>query len=817
MELNLAKRIEPIPRAEGSLLEDALRKWPEPSAIDRLLFKVHAPNFLKEVWARRHYKAIFDSFQSYPMTKSQRRASVSFSKETLVVAGAGSGKTALLLARAKYLLQSKRSATGEVLLVSFNKDAVDEILTRSKYLNLKIAARTFNALGNDIANSGKNKKPVLFTSKGETENFLEKALNSKISPETRAELAKYFSSEMVPFKRYDDFDDLSEYVAYVRGSIPTTLQNERVKSHGEWMIANYLFCNNIPYKYEEVYRAGTEEDFHQPDFTVEAVSGKTIYVEYFGIDKYGNTAPGIDSKAYNDSITWKRAVHKRNNTKLIQLTFEDLKNRTLLSKLRKDLLSLNVEFKPKTYEEVLVRANSLGYQTRFLSTSKAFLERARANNDKTADLFLKAGKDPRSISFLRVFDTLRSSYEEELRNQGGIDFADQIHLAIAALKNPDVPFFHSQLLVDEFQDISKDRMALLDAIRAKKPDLEITYVGDDWQAINRFAGSDVDIMKRLSKRDFNRKVIALSDTFRLPQSLANFSSRFISKNPLQIKKRIIGRPDQGHTSLFVHWDTSQNDPINNLKHVIKLIGPDSSDPTKKLQILSRYSHNKPEMFQVKPLWAGPIEIRTIHSAKGLEAHYVIVMDVVQDYFGFPSTIEDDPVLALVKPSEENYEFAEERRVFYVALTRAKIACHLISPIELPSLFTTELLKDGVGKHLGLDESKNRVCPLCKSGRLYTAKNGSGKFCSNTPLCSFRVPTCSDCHKAVEVTSVKPIKYECEQHPKNIFRKCPSCSWGVLIDVPKRDGSGVFQSCHSWSTTKCVGPNRWVQKPGRRST
>ena len=242
MELNLAKRIEPIPRAEGSLLEDALRKWPEPSAIDRLLFRVHAPNFLKEVWARRHYKAIFDSFQSYPMTKSQRRASVSFSKETLVVAGAGSGKTALLLARAKYLLQSKRSATGEVLLVSFNKDAVDEILTRSKDLNLKIAARTFNALGNDIANSGKNKKPVLFTSKGETEKFLEKALNSKISPETRTELAKYFSSEMVPFKRYDDFDDLSEYVAYVRGSIPTTLQNERVKSHGEWMIANYLFA-----------------------------------------------------------------------------------------------------------------------------------------------------------------------------------------------------------------------------------------------------------------------------------------------------------------------------------------------------------------------------------------------------------------------------------------------------------------------------------------------------------------------------------------------------------------------------------------------
>jgi DNA helicase-4 len=813
----LAKSIEPSPSASQSLTEDALSNWPQASAVDRFLYKAHAPNFVKEIWARHHYKAIFDSFQAYPMTKSQRKASVSFSRETLVVAGAGSGKTALLLARAKYLLQSKRSGIGEVLLISFNKDAVDEILVRSKELNLKIVARTFNALGNDIANSGKNKKPVLFTSKGDTEKFLERALNSEISSESRAELAKYFSSEMVPFKRYDDFDDLSEYVAYVRGSIPTTLQNERVKSHGEWMIANYLFCNNIAYKYEEVYRAGTEEDFHQPDFTVQTVSGKSIFIEYFGIDKYGNTAPGIDSKAYNASITWKRAVHKRNNTKLIQLTFEDLKNRTLLSKLRKDLLSLNVVFKPKTYEEVLSRANSLGYQSRFLATSKAFLERARANNDNTSKLFLKAGNDPRSVSFLRVFETLRSRYEEELQNQGGIDFADQIHLAIVALKNPDVPFTHNQLLVDEFQDISKDRMALLRAIRAKKPDLEITYVGDDWQAINRFAGSDVDIMKQLSKRNADRKVIALSETFRLPQSLANFSSRFISKNALQIKKRIIGRPDQDRSSLFIHWDTSQNEPFNNLKHVIKRIGPDSSDPSKKLQILARYSHNKPEVFLIKPFWAGPIEIRTIHSAKGLEADYVIVMDVVQDYFGFPSTIEDDPVLALVKPSEESFEFAEERRVFYVALTRAKIACHLISPIELPSLFTTELLKDRVGKHLGLDDSKNRVCPLCNSGRLYTASNGSGKFCSNTPLCSFRAPTCSECLKAVEVVAVRPIKYECEEHPRNVYRKCPSCSWGVLVDVPKRDGSGVFQSCHSWSTTKCVGPNRWAQKTKGRNS
>jgi DNA helicase-4 len=764
---------------------------------------------LKEIWAKRHYKAIFDSFQAYPMTKSQRRASVSFSQETLVVAGAGSGKTALLLARAKYLLQSKRSATGEVLLVSFNKDAVEEILTRSKELDLKIAARTFNALGNDIANSGKNKKKVLFSDKGSTEKFLEDALNSKMSPETRTELAKYFSSEMVPFKQYEDFDDLSEYVAYVRGSIPTTLQNERVKSHGEWMIANYLFCNNIAYTYEEVYRAGTEGDFHQPDFTIQGVSGEAIYIEYFGIDKNGSTAPGIDAKAYNESIKWKLEVHNRNKTKIVQLTFEDLKNRTLLSKLRKELLSLKVGFNPKSYEEVLTKANSLGYQSRFLSTSKAFLERARANDDKTGDLFVKAGKDPRSISFLRVFETLRSSYELELRIQNGIDFADQIHLAISALKNPDVPFIHSQLLVDEFQDISKDRMALLNAIRAKKPNLEITYVGDDWQAINRFAGSDVDIMKRLSRKDMHRKVIALSDTFRLPQSLASFSSQFISKNPLQIKKRIVGRPDQDRASLFIHWNTSQNDPINNLKLVIEEIGEAAYDSSKKLQILSRYGHNKPELFQVKPLWAGPIEIRTIHSAKGLEADYVIVMDVVQDYYGFPSTIEDDPVLALVKPSEENFEFAEERRVFYVALTRAKIACHLISPIELPSLFTTELLKDNVGEHLGLDES-NRVCPLCNSGRLYTAKNGSGKFCSNTPLCSFRAPSCTDCHQAVEVMAVKPIKYQCQRHPKNIYRKCPSCSWGVLIDVPKKDGSGVFQSCHSWATTKCVGPNRWVK-------
>ena len=150
---------------------------------------------------------------------------------------------------------------------------------------------------------------------------------------------------------------------------------------------------------------------------------------------------------------------------------------------------------------------------------------------------------------------------------------------------------------------------------------------------------------------------------------------------------------------------------------------------------------------------------------------------------------------------------EERRLFYVALTRARRETHLVCPVTAPSLFALELLKDNLGIHVGLDISKNRLCPSCKSGRVLVSANNGGSYCSNIPLCDFTAPSCMKCSRAmVYLGGIE--RFICENHPETRYSPCHVCDWGVLI--PKKyhnrrtQRESVFYSCHTWPKTKCTG-------------
>ena len=183
------------------------------------------------------------------------------------------------------------------------------------------------------------------------------------------------------------------------------------------------------------------------------------------------------------------------------------------------------------------------------------------------------------------------------------------------------------------------------------------------------------------------------------------------------------------------------------------------------------------------------------------------MDMVQDFRGFPSTIEDDPVMRLVMPGKDLHQHGEERRLFYVALTRARRETHLISPVSAPSLFTLEMLKDGLGVHVGLDNSKNRECPSCKSGRVLVSNNAGGSYCSNIPLCDFISPPCLKCQKPMTYSGEKE-RFRCDKHPDALHKPCFVCDWGVLVPrkyMSRRTGiEEVFFPCHTWPKTRCKG-------------
>jgi DNA helicase-4 len=771
---------------------------------------------------KNRFRELVDIPAEITLSEEQVIAATSHAKETLVVAGAGSGKTFVLVGRAKYLVGSERTTEDKILMLAYNKDAAEELSRRTKASGISVTAQTFHGFGNSVIKAPGERTGVVFGDSGEVSKFLAHQLKHELDEDSKNELAKYFSQELVPYRDFEDFESLNEYAAYVRATIPRTLMDEQVKSHGEWLIANFLFSNSIPYSYESLYEEGkSAKDRHKPDFSIWEKGKSPIWIEYFGTDRSNSVAPGISKEGYLEGIKWKREVHEKNSTILVELYYYDLKEGNLLKKLEAALKQNGVKLEPKSADEILRQANEIGYDSRFLKVCEQFLGHVRANRLSPPELSQLASSQERDKTFISVFNQFLSAYENELARLKLPDYAELIHGAADAISKSEYEFGFTHVLVDEFQDISSDRNRLIESMKLANPKLEVTCVGDDWQSIYRFSGSDVSIMREASKPRMIRKRIDLTATYRLPQVIADISRTVILKNPLQLEKNVFSKSDLNVPGKVVtHWDMEQKENQENLLRVIERIGDDSEDPSKSIRVLARYVSNLPGGFPlntkkhiesatkfVEQNWEGPVEVSSIHAAKGLEADYVVVMDMVQDFRGFPSTIEDDPIMRLVMPEKDLHQHGEERRLFYVALTRARRETHLISPISAPSLFTLEMLKDGLGVHVGLDHSKNRECPSCKSGRILVSKSVGGSYCSNIPLCDFTSPSCLKCQKPMSYTSERE-RFRCENHPDALYMPCSVCHWGVLIPRKyKSKYSGteeVFFSCHTWTKTRCKG-------------
>ena len=758
---------------------------------------------------KNRFRELVDIPADITLSEEQVIEATSHAKETLVVAGAGSGKTFVLVGRAKYLVGSERTTEDKILMLAYNKDAADELSRRTKASGIAVTASTFHAFGGRVLNGPDVRTAVAFVNDGAVKKFLETQLKDGLDEESKIGLARYFAQELVPHKGYEDFESLNEYAAYVRATIPKTLMDEQVKSHGEWLIANYLFTHSVSYEYEALYDVGKlPKDRHKPDFSILQSGLPRIWVEYFGTDRANSVAPGISQEGYLAGIAFKKEVHARNSTILIDLYYYDLKEGNLLKKLEQALKHHGVKMKPKTAEEILKQANEIGYDSRFLKVCEQFLGHVRAKRLSTLELTALAGSQERDRAFTRVFNQFLSAYEKELKKLKLPDYAELIHGAADAISSSEYEFGFTHVLVDEFQDISSDRNRLIESMKTANPKLEVTCVGDDWQSIYRFSGSDVSIMREASKPRKKRKRVDLTATYRLPQVIADVSRTFVLKNPLQLEKDVYSKSDLNIPGKVVtHWDVEQKEHEQNLLKVIEHIGPDSEDPSMSLRILSRYKSNLPERKFVEKHWEGPVEVSSIHAAKGLEADYVVVMDMVQDFRGFPSTIEDDPVMGLVMPEKDLHQHGEERRLFYVALTRARRETHLISPISAPSLFTLELLEDDLGDHVGLDRLKNSQCPACISGRIMVSNKGGGSYCSNIPLCDFISPLCERCAKPMTFTGGEE-RFHCDKHLDATHKPCYVCKWGVLVPrkgVSKRTGrEETFYSCHTWPKTRCGG-------------
>ena len=313
------------------------------------------------------------------------------------------------------------------------------------------------------------------------------------------------------------------------------------------------------------------------------------------------------------------------------------------------------------------------------------------------------------------------------------------------------------ILVDEFQDMSNARAHMIKAMIGQSDDVILFGVGDDWQSIYRFAGADISVMTKFADNFGYTKTTYLSDTFRCNQGIADVATQFILKNPAQISKKVNATSKSRANSVRVIFHSGNSDSAIYAQLESLNKWAISKNTVIDVCLLGRYNFSEPTNFTaLAQLFKGRINLffSTVHSSKGLGFDAVIVLGMTdRPGVDFPSAKQDDPVLSIFMPQGDQLEFAEERRLFYVALTRAKKMVSLITPKHEGSSFVRELLKtalsnESVSSAIGTQEISNdekydvpqplnaanqKICPKCRKGRLLPriSKFGPWMVCEHT--------------------------------------------------------------------------------------
>jgi DNA helicase IV len=262
-------------------------------------------------------------------------------------------------------------------------------------------------------------------------------------------------------------------------------------------------------------------------------------------------------------------------------------------------------------------------------------------------------------------------------------------------------------------------------------------VGDDWQAINRFAGADISIMTSFEQWFGRGPTLRLETTFRCPQEICDVSSHFVSKNPRQLSKAVVSAKEgQGPRVRLIRVPNQEaiGPAVEEYLHSL----PKQGRRMLTVDILGRYGF---DAEHARPGRRDGVEVtfRTVHGSKGLEADHIVIVRADNGRHGFPSQIADDPMLSLAMSNPDPYPHAEERRLFYVALTRARREVVIITIAGRESPFVVELIQDGLVDEDQLTGSRSapvRVCPTCGQGTLVKRSGPYGDFlgCSRFPSC-----------------------------------------------------------------------------------
>lgn len=361
-------------------------------------------------------------------------------------------------------------------------------------------------------------------------------------------------------------------------------------------------------------------------------------------------------------------------------------NVTLKKKLYKLFRHDYKKFSPDNYKKIIEEksfnslVNTITSICRIIKTNNIDINKLKTS------IFRK-----NEIIVLYLCKIIISSYNATLKENEMMDFDDLIISATKLIKCQKALIPYKYIIVDEYQDISRIRLDFLEALVSCNKGI-VCVVGDDWQAIFGFSGSNIDLFYNFQKYFKNVKVFYLDNSYRCPKIILEKSGKFILKNKSQIRKNVKAiSAVKGHI-YKIYYNNKQK---SFKKIVTKLI-----KYNKKILVLSRnnfdiYEYLFPgmdydgETFKINNQIYKNILFMTIHKAKGLEADIVIILNLSSDQNGFPSTKKID-IIEKINPTREQIKNAEERRLFYVALTRTKSDVYLLVDSKMPSSFVKEI-------------------------------------------------------------------------------------------------------------------------------
>lgn len=700
------------------------------------------------------------------LNDKQREAVVSEDKRLLVLAGAGSGKTKTLLQKLIYLIEEKGVSPSSILAITFTKNATNEMIDRliisadtsgqyenvlvdkqmskadkdkERFLQQKkykwidgLTIKTFHSFSFSILrNYGVNEFDNKFRIIGDEKRDEEDELSKHVAPETVFEVVHKIliaqcadTNYLLQFKRYVldyiidkiHLDKKDKKYLPKDGKYFTSLDGTKVRSKSEQFIADWFYRHSIKYEYEPLLNV-KDFAFH-PDFYVPEAN---LYIEHVS-DKSFSTKDKEEQFQKGNLLLVKTYESMTKDSALFNHTLDSVvKNRLPLNYHATVALTYKEEF--NGYHEDVKD---------FITQIIRITDLIKVENIDLKTVLENARKDQheRVRFFYELAIPIIEKYIYYCTDKSYLDFNDLISKTTSLFQNQaDIANKYKNkyqyILVDEFQDVNNLQVKLIKLLLTEQT--QLFCVGDDWQSIYGFRGSNVSYIIDFENHFPNSKVVKLNLNYRSTQNIVGASNEVIRHNKFKVEKEIHASKKSEH-KIVVYAGNSEEE---NIQFCLEKVNEFLNDGLTSEDILFLYRRSKmysPYFYRFKNDNIR-VQSKTIHAAKGLEAKVVFIVGLTEGYGGFPDIWLEDRIFQVIKKANHNLLMEEERRLFYVAITRAKDKLFLITEKgnessflkEIPETFTVKtsvpiksVVEQVINCHKCFSQLEKlwMVCPYC---------------------------------------------------------------------------------------------------------